>query len=299
MALGHHLRRADLRIAQDAARRRAAQPRSARAAARDAARPAVPDGARLRRAAAAGRPARRRHALGGRRWPAADPEELVARLPGAAGGAPLPRLDGRAHPGAVPAARRALRRPGRRTSGRTPPTARRCSRRLGGAARLRRAEVEDLPRAARQAVRRHRRRAGGRPPAPTARRGRAARSPTSTGPEYAGRGPPFKQEQKQAAKATARARSRPGSAHGARSRWHAWGARTGEHRGRPRPWQSEGWMSVASSQQFPRARRPEPGAHHRGAAEHGRTARPPGRSGTRSRWRSAPSAWSWPRSAIT
>ena len=49
-------------------------------------------------------------------------------------------------------------------------------------ARLRRAEGEDLRRPAGQAVRRAAATAGARPPATTARRGRCARSPTSSTP---------------------------------------------------------------------------------------------------------------------
>ena len=168
---------------------------------------------------------------------AADPEELVRVLPGAACGAPLPRLDGgrtqelcrllveRYDGGAgEPVGRRARRR-------HAAPPARR-------AARVRRAEVEDLPRAPRQAVRRQPpgwREAAGAYGEEGSRRSVA----DITGPETLAEVRRFKQEQKQAAKA-AKATSRPGTSTGPRSPVAPWGADR-EDAGIPGPRQSEGW----------------------------------------------------------
>src|SRR5690606_9536127 len=69
------------------------------------------------------------------------------------GGAPLPRLDGRPHPGAVRRDRRALRRRRRRDLDRGRPRRGRGAAPAQAAARLRRPEGADLPGPARQAVR--------------------------------------------------------------------------------------------------------------------------------------------------
>ena len=273
--IGQDLRRADPPHRPGRRRRRAARPRPARAADRDAAGPAVPDGARLRGAAAARRPARRRHAVG-RRPRRGRPRGARPDLPGAAGAAPLPRLDGRPHAGPVPAAGRALRRPRRRTSGPTRRTAPRCcgaSASCPGSARRRRRSSSRCSASSTAS----RRRAGGRPPATTAWRAPAGRSPTSPGRSRCVEVRAFKQEQKQAAKAAeAHPRSSArGTSHRA-DHGGTMGPGPASSRGRPRRTRpARGWMPVASSQQFPRSRRARAGADHRGRAEPGRAARRP------------------------
>ena len=131
---------------------------------------------------------------------AADPERAGRGLPRAAGAAPLPGLDGRPHPGAVPAAGRAVRRPRRGPVGRRP--RRRHAAASGSAscpASARRSRGSSSPCSASSTA--SRRRAGARRPAPTARRGPAARSPTSPARSTLAEVRAFKQEQKAAAKA--------------------------------------------------------------------------------------------------
>ena len=105
-------------------RRRAARHRSARARDRHAARPAGADGVGVPRTVDAARPPRwaRRH----------DDRGDAARgarsgVPGEARAAPLPRLDGQAHPRAVRAPRRRVRRRRGQASGRASTTRRCCS----------------------------------------------------------------------------------------------------------------------------------------------------------------------------
>ena len=82
------------------------------------------------------------------------PRGASPRSSRAAGAAPLPRLDGRPHAGPVPRCWSSATTATPRSCGPTP-RRRDAAAPARRAARLRRAEVEDLPRAARQAVRRH------------------------------------------------------------------------------------------------------------------------------------------------
>ena len=157
---------------------------------------------------------------------------------------------------AVPAAGRALRRPRRRTSGPTCRTARRCCAGSGscpgfGAQKskiflaLLGKQYGVTPPGWREAA--------GDYGLEGSRRSVA----DITGPESLVEVRAFKQEQKQAAKKAADASS-DGRERRRPIRWHD-GSSTGDGRGDPRADRAaRGWMPVASSQQFPRSRRPEP-----------------------------------------
>ena len=180
--------------------RRAARPRPARPADRDAARPAVPDGARLRGAAAARRAARRRAAS----RPPTSPRPIPRSWSGSSRARPRCTATRARWPAAPRTLCRLLverydGRPGEPV-GRARPTAPPC---CGGWA-----SCPDSGRRRRRSSSRcsasstaSRRRAGGRPPATTASRASRRSVADITGPESLVEVRAFKQEQKQAAKA--------------------------------------------------------------------------------------------------
>ena len=170
------------------------------------------------------------------------------------------------------------------------------------AARLRRAEVEDLPRAARQAVRRHPAGlaggGGGLRPGGLAALGRRHHRARDRWPRCG----PFKQEQKQAAKARRRQLAIRRHEHRAPvspvARWAQEPGASGAGHPRRAP-ASEGMDARGLEPAVPAVAPPRAGAHHRGPAEPGRAARGPEEALRHHDGRPRGVAWSSRRSSTT
>ena len=159
-----------IHITGDAAADQVLDRQPVRAPRRDDARPAVPDGARVPRAAQGARPVRVDRAerdRGGR------PRGVRGAVLHPAGDPPLRPLDGRAAPGAGAARRGEVRRRRRAAVDRGRRPARSCSTGCMALPGLRQAEGADLRRAARQAARRTAATGGRRRPGRTPRRATA------------------------------------------------------------------------------------------------------------------------------
>ena len=136
-------------------RRRSAHEQPARAAGRDAARPAGPDGDGVRRTPQ-DRAAHRRDRCGHHRGD--GPRRVPRGVQDDPSRASVPRFDGDSRADALSGDRRSVGRRRLGTLDRRRPVGRRGAQATQGSPRLRRAEGEDLPCSARQAVRVHRRR---------------------------------------------------------------------------------------------------------------------------------------------
>ena len=132
----------------------------------------------------------------------ADPDGVRVAVRDAARGAPLPGLDGRAHPGRRRGARRAVRRRRHAAVDRRRPGRTDRAQAAQGAARVRRPEGPDLPGAPGKADRRAADRVGSRPPVRTASRDRRRSIADVTDPTSLAEVRATKQAAKAAAKAS-------------------------------------------------------------------------------------------------